>query len=155
MRQNKKATCRKLVPVSLHFINLEHPSDATTTESLKQIRSHVAKDIHARTRRERLARQHSRPENVRFPENEDEDEAARLAFQTNFISEQETINTSRGTLRLRRIASKLNRNYKQVPNPAEIISTTRQDPFDSFVRPLSETEHFLLDHCKCEVILIP
>ena len=153
MRQKQKAPGSSLqVPASLHFIHIEHPSDATTTESLKQIRSHVAKDIHARLRRDRICRQKSRPSTHHAPGSEEDEENARLKFQSDFISEQKTINTSRGAVRLRRIASKLNRRYVPVLSPTEIICSTRQDPFDSFVRPLSSTEHFLIDHCMTELL---
>ncbi|CAH0043742.1 unnamed protein product [Clonostachys solani] len=37
--------------VGLHFINTSHPQDATTSDTLRQIRSHAAKDTRSRARR--------------------------------------------------------------------------------------------------------
>lgn len=34
-----------------------------------------------------------------------------------------------------------------VPAPECLLSSSRKDPFQSFARPVTEMEHFLIDHC--------
>jgi hypothetical protein len=43
--------------VKLQFINTAHPGESTTAKRISQIRSHVAKDSHARRRQQRKAAQ--------------------------------------------------------------------------------------------------
>ncbi len=33
------------------------------------------------------------------------------------------------------------------PRPTSLLSAARTDPFQSFARPVTETEGFLIDHC--------
>lgn len=35
-----------------------------------------------------------------------------------------------------------------LPDPMDPLTSSRRDPFGSFVRPLSQLEQYLFDHCK-------
>ncbi|KAL7946728.1 hypothetical protein V8C42DRAFT_318654 [Trichoderma barbatum] len=124
--------------VKLCFLTVNHPSDATTFESLSQIRSHVARDIHARAQesgshvqRRKKSRGKSRkkkPEGPAF--------GLRTPASAAPLTGAEIPGATPATPQL---ASRL-------PSPLGTLNPQWTDPFQTFVRPLSTFEQSLMHH---------
>ncbi|KAH8888977.1 hypothetical protein GQ53DRAFT_870684 [Thozetella sp. PMI_491] len=112
--------------VALRFINASHPRDAHSAEAVKRIRSHAAKDVQA-SRRAALSRDRASSSH----------ETATL-----LRSSSSATHSASGSLETRAgaIAAAM------AVGPASWLSSARKDPFQSFARPVTETEHFLIDH---------
>ncbi|KAK3682881.1 hypothetical protein B0T22DRAFT_296043 [Podospora appendiculata] len=114
--------------LSLLFVNTSHPDDATSSKSLSSIRSHVAKDIHARARHARRVK--TRPSG-------DQDASSKTARPRSPQLQAAEANTR--TLALSRVV------HVTLPSPSTIVSS-QGDPFGSSARPLSDLETSLISY---------
>ncbi|KAK3332676.1 hypothetical protein B0T19DRAFT_416252 [Cercophora scortea] len=123
---------------SLFFVNTSHPGDATSSKSLSSIRSHVAKDIHARAR-------HARSVKPRSKSSVDRDGPTKTAARQMHRSSATAPQLQAAEANTRPVA--LRRNYVHVPLPSpSTILSPQGDPFGSSARPLSELETSLISY---------
>lgn len=123
--------------VAVQFINASHPRDAASAEAKKRIRAHAARDVHAGRRAHeaqagQMGVEGANRDTSRIqmsPALRCSDQAA-LAEAEVEVGRGETVSDSLYT-----------------PEPASFLSSARKDPFQSFARAVTETEHFLIDHC--------
>jgi len=114
--------------VAVRFINASHPRDAVSSKAVKSIRSHAAKAV-------QISRRAALTKNQIPPDNE---------MNTPLHSASSTTQSTADSLEMR---------ARVVPvvvalGPANWLSSARKDPFQSFARPVTESEHFLFDHCR-------
>ncbi|KAH8889112.1 hypothetical protein GQ53DRAFT_227538 [Thozetella sp. PMI_491] len=121
------------------FLNTTHPSDATSLESLSQIRSHVARDIHARARQSGLRR---RKKSAGKSLKAGETGLAVHADATRAPRPAAPPPMSLCKTRERGDAPTV----IALPSPLGTLSPRRIDPFQSFVRSLSTLEESLVHH---------
>lgn len=126
--------------VPVQFINTSHPSDAVSTNAKKRIRSHVAKGIHA-SRRGRAAGRGQVAADLNGNHSIINDRACTLSHDP---AVQLGLESSRG---------EAGQADLELSDPATLLCAARKDPFQSFVRPFADREHFLLDHCKSRLLL--
>ena len=121
---------------NIQFINLSHPSDATSAECQKTAHSHAARMAHARARRLRnLANQR------------DEKESRRSQAGENSDGKTERGSTAHNEEAVRQVWVRT----ILEPSPKSPLSANRADPFGSFAMALNRTEQYLLDHCKLKL----
>ncbi|KAH7113998.1 hypothetical protein B0J13DRAFT_241865 [Dactylonectria estremocensis] len=136
----------KKQPIGFHFINVAHPSDATTPRSLSQIRSHAAKDNRARAKNSRSlallldetsrARPRRRPQALSVVACEVENNESRHA------QERDPVNNSTPPT-----------GEFPASNDTQISWLSSKDPLWSPARALSAKETFLLNHYISYLIL--
>lgn len=133
----------------LTFINAAHPTDALSRQALSDIRAHVARDAHARGRRvavrsARSARRHSSPSggsgSTRVATLTAEESSTGFAAPAPSTTWRDTSDQSLTA------AAPDSRRRHEACSPNDVAWSW--DPFQSLVRPLSDTEAFLIDHCK-------
>lgn len=130
-------------PTSLFFVNTVHPRDATSSRSLSQIRSHVAKDIRARSRRARKASQlldHNAPARRSASDRDREHGSKSSSSNTSPSRPQSTDSISIE-------ANAITYGILIPPGPPAGVPSAGYNPFWSAIRPLSNSERSLLDHC--------
>ncbi|VUC21487.1 unnamed protein product [Clonostachys rosea] len=125
----------------LHFINTSHPRDATTSDTLREIRSHAAKETRSRAHR-------STKKPAAGPRR-------RLRPRTKV---DKSTHDKQGLNKQTCIASKIDRDGESIaPNAIDISTIECFDPYHSAklsrvaawwnsVRPFSDVEYFLFDH---------
>ncbi|KAL6903308.1 hypothetical protein GGI43DRAFT_401706 [Trichoderma evansii] len=121
-------------PLSIRFLNLTNPNDATKSDALTAIRSHVAKNTHGRkqeSRRTRLEIRQYRP--------------ATQGDKANSLWSQEKIGTQLGQK-----TSEFN--LPVIPSPQTFVTSHRRDPFQTSIRKISNSEDALVDHYITYVI---
>ncbi len=126
--------------VPVQFINTSHPSDAVSTNAKKKIRSHVARGIHA-SRRGQTARRGQVASVLKGNHSILRDSACTLSHDS---AVQLGLESSRG---------EAGQPDLELPDPATLLCAARKDPFQAFVRPFADREHFLLDHCESRLLL--
>lgn len=130
-------------PNGLFFVNTAHPRDATSSRSLSQIRSHVAKDIRARSRRAKKASQllGHKPPSKRSASTPDQGHSSRSS------SPNTSPNRPQSTDRKSIEANAITYGILIPPGPPAGVPSAGYNPFWSATRPLSYSERSLLDHC--------
>ena len=121
-----------IVPVQ--FINASHPSDAVSTDAKKRIRSHVARGIHASRRGQIAGSGQAAADHM----------GNRACTSSHDPADQLGLESSR---------SEAGQADLELPGPATLLGAARKDPFQAFVRPFADREHFLLDHCESKLLL--
>lgn len=163
--------------IKLQFINTAHPSESTSAKRISQIRSHVAKDSHARRRQRKASCKTGKAccsssasasatatsavaaDSPARSESPDDSTSTKKAValpvrarlpQSSFLDEKEGA-LSRG---FRRIAPKtgaaLDRNA-EVPCPRQMIGDARRDVWNgAFAWDLTDDEYATFNFCKCK-----
>lgn len=161
--------------IKLQFINTAHPSESTSAKRISQIRSHVAKDSHARRRQRKASCKTGKAccpssasatatsavaaESPARSESPDDSTSTKKAValpvrarlpQSSFLDEKEGA-LFRG---FRRIAPKtgaaLDRNA-EVPCPRQMIGDARRDVWNgAFAWDLTDDEYATFNFCKCK-----
>lgn len=161
--------------IKLQFINTAHPSESTSAKRISQIRSHVAKDSHARRRQRKAscktggkaccpssasatatsavaADSPARSESPDYSTSTKKAVAlpvrARLP-QSSFLDEKEGA-LSRGFRRIAPKTGALDRNA-EVPCPRQMIGDARRDVWNgAFAWDLTDDEYATFNFCKCK-----
>lgn len=159
--------------IKLQFINTAHPSESTSAKRISQIRSHVAKDSHARRRQRKASCKTGKAccsssatatsavaaDSPARSESPDDSTSTKKAValpvrarlpQSSFLDGKEGA-LSRG---FRRIAPKtgaaLDRNA-EVPCPRQMIGDARRDVWNgAFAWDLTDDEYATFNFCKCK-----
>ncbi|CAI6073341.1 unnamed protein product [Clonostachys chloroleuca] len=125
----------------LHFIVTSHPQDATTSDTLRQIRSHAAKETRSRARR-----------SIKKPAS-----GSRRKIRPRPKIDEST-HDKQGLNKQACLASKIERNRESIdPNAINLPTIEYFNPYQSAklsrdvaclgsVRPFSDIEYFLFDH---------
>lgn len=116
---------------SIEFINLSYPSRESASSLRRRAYSHAAKVNHARVK---LARKSISQVNGVEPQI-----PPVKKIEAGGITEVNEICLANAKTKE---ASVL------FPDPIDPLTSNRRDPFGCFVRPLSQLEHYLFDHCK-------
>lgn len=121
-------------PLSIRFLNLTNPNDATKSDALTAIRSHVARNTHGRkqeSRRTRLEIRQYRP--------------ATRGNKTNNVGSPGKKGTqpSRETSEL---------DLPVIPSPQTFVTSHRRNPFQTTFRKVTDSEDSLIDHYITYVI---
>ncbi|KAL7934755.1 hypothetical protein V8C35DRAFT_301764 [Trichoderma chlorosporum] len=140
---------------SIRFLNLTNPSDATKSDALTVIRSHVAKNTHGRkqeSRRARLEIRQYRPEGS---------SKANDHLSQEDVVAQSMQETERSEVRMP-IARQQQRHIEDarppieleiwMPNPQTFVTSNRRNPFQSTARAVTDSENSLIDHYITYVI---
>lgn len=141
---------------SIRFLNLTNPNDATKSDALTVIRSHVAKNTHGRkqeSRRARLEIRQYRPSTRTVKSN---DRWSQEDGKTRSVQEPEESKLPVARRRQSREGSRLFKPEIWTPNPQTFVTSNRKNPFQTSVKAISDLENALVDHCKypCWVLLI-
>lgn len=136
-------------PSTVRFLNLTNPDDATSSDALAVIRSHVARTTHGRkqqSRRARLEIRQYRP----VPSSKATDRLPQGALQ----AQTEGLDR-RGVARQRqdREDARMIERRTWKPNPHTYLTCTRRNPFQTSVSIISDSENALVDHCKAPDLL--
>jgi hypothetical protein len=148
-------------PVKLQFINTVHPSESTTAKRISQIRSHVAKDSHARRRQRKAAKactscttysvSSSSPESIlAAAEDADWTEDSHLAWISSLhpTNTARSTNTALGYRGLRKIAPKV-RAVVSSPGPRQMIGDAKRDAWTgAFAWNLTDDEYSHFNYCE-------
>ncbi len=116
-----------------------HPRDATTTEAKRRIRSHAAKDVHATRRSAKAKREQAGEEDTKGLGEPTPTSTDPTPVRGEDISTQPEAQGGRELDSAEALV---------LVRPANLLDCGREDPFQSFVRPMTRTEQFLIDHCK-------
>lgn len=154
-KQASAASGRARRPAGVQFIITTQPSDATTSENLSLIRSHVAKDIHARARQRRLNKL------LVAPQQPQARGLLRRVWEDDEWEAEEQASAAAGSYVPFQRAQRLGRRLAVRPkdasaeadrcrcSPQTILDVGRRDPYQqNAVWPLNEVEVFLLDYCE-------
>jgi hypothetical protein len=126
----------------LHFIVTSHPQDATTSDTLRQIRSHAAKETRSRARK-LIKKPASGPRKKLRPRTKTDD----------------STHDKQGRNKHACLASNIDRDRESIdPDAIDLPTMEYFDPYQSAkfsrdaaclgsVRPFSDIEYFLFDHC--------
>lgn len=133
---------------SIRFLNLTNPSDATKSDALTVIRSHVAKNTHGRkqeSRRARLEIRQYRPETGSSKAN---DRWSQVDVDTQLVPKIEQLQPS--VTREPKHNEEVRPTELEIwmPNPQTFVTSNRRNPFQSTAIPVSDYESALIDHCK-------
>lgn len=133
---------------SIRFLNLTNPNDATKSDALTVIRSHVARTTHGRkqeSRRVRLEIRQYRPAtqsnrtNNRWSQEDIDSQAVQDTEEPNLPAARQRKNHEEA----RPIEPKI-----WIPNPQTFLTRNRRNPFQSSAKRISDYENVLVDHCK-------
>ncbi|KAK4447828.1 hypothetical protein QBC34DRAFT_486082 [Podospora aff. communis PSN243] len=113
----------------IRFVHVDRPAKPDQKQA-REIRSHAARETHARARRLRVIAHLGLPDPRQDPP---------LAPTIPGSTQQE-----------------IAKENKNIADPKSLLPASRKDPFAAFVRSLEPVEHFLLDHCMSYVrVVIP
>ncbi|KAH0524257.1 hypothetical protein TsFJ059_006788 [Trichoderma semiorbis] len=131
---------------SIRFLNLTNPSDATKSDALTVIRSHVAKNTHGRkqeSRRARLEIRQYRPETGSSKAN---DRWSQVDFDSQPVPKTGEFQLSvapepQHEEEVRPVELEI-----WMPNPQTYVTSNRRNPFQSTAIAVSDYENGLIDH---------
>lgn len=129
-------------PLSIRFLNLTNPNDATKSDALTAIRSHVARNTHGRkqeSRRTRLEIRQYRPA-TRGSKTDNSTQPSQETSEPNLPVVHQEKNQRRSSLS--------DRPEIQIPNPQTFVTSHRRNPFQTTYRKVTASEDSLIDHCK-------
>lgn len=146
MKQNntiRTATSgRKGQQSNVQFLNLTNPNDATSSDALAVIRSHVAKNTHGRKQQSRRARLEIR-QYCPIQSSKTSDRPPQGALQP----EAKEPGRARGVRqRQNREGARMIELNTWIPNPQTSVTSTRKNPFQTSARIISDSEDALVDH---------
>jgi hypothetical protein len=152
MKQNntiRTATSgRKGQQSNVQFLNLTNPNDATSSDALAVIRSHVAKNTHGRKQQSRRARLEIR-QYCPIQSSKTSDRPPQGALQP----EAKEPGRARGVRqRQNREGARMIELNTWIPNPQTSVTSTRKNPFQTSARIISDSEDALVDHCKAPAL---
>lgn len=140
----------------IQFVNL-NPGDSTNSAAIKRVvRSHAATDAHARARRQRMKEHHhtkqrddgQQQEPRQEPQQQQQQEEApptdKPVKDRSLKKEEPADMDAEPDLVLNVDPSQI----VHMPNPANLLSAARKDPFSSMALEATPLEHILIDHCK-------
>lgn len=162
--------------IKLQFINTAHPSESTSAKRISQIRSHVAKDSHARRRQRKAGKAccsssasasasttaattsavaADSPARTESPDSDSTSTnavalpvRARLP-QSSFLDEKEGV-LVRGFRRIAPKTGALDQNA-EMPCPRNLIGDTRKDVWNgAFAWELTDDEYATFNFCECK-----
>jgi len=157
---------RTHTPISFHFINTRHPSQAKRSDTIRTIRSHVAKDNHARARRDRGARleiQVIAPWRNQAAAGSTQGSHRRNCEENVRDSQDIATEAIGGRSHGERLGNQLVAQALLVPcapphtdeegsappcSPLNVLASNRRNPFQTYGRDVTEVEHLLIDHCE-------
>ncbi|PTB62723.1 hypothetical protein BBK36DRAFT_1128494 [Trichoderma citrinoviride] len=146
MKQNNiirtASSRRKEQHSSVQFLNLTNPHDATSSEALAVIRSHVAKNTHGRKQQSRRARLEIRQY---FPIQSSQ-VSDRLPQGTLQTQTEEPSHASVARQQQNREDAQIIERRIWIPNPLTSVTSTRKNPFQTSVTIISDSENALVDH---------
>lgn len=128
-------------PGALLFINTAHPSDATTRSSISQIRSHAAKEIRSRVRNSRQAVLSHKDGSENKSLNREEQNATKQGGTPTCFAH--ALNDDLKEVKLHAPALAL----LPLPGPLHTIGLPSVARSLGSIRPFSDKEHILLEHC--------
>lgn len=160
--------------IKLQFINTAHPSESTSAKRISQIRSHVAKDSHARRRQRKASCKTGKAccsssasasatsavaaDSPARSESPDDSTSTKKAValpvrarlpQSSFLDEKEGA-LFRGFRRIAPKTGALDRNA-EVPCPRQMIGDARRDVWNgAFAWDLTDDEYATFNFCKCK-----
>lgn len=115
----------------IEFINLSYPSQGSSSSLRRRAYSHAARVNHARVKLARKSiSQASNVEPLIPPAKKIEADATTEAKEMCLADAKA------------KVAAVV------FPDPINPLTSNRRDPFGCFVKPLSQLEHYLFDHCK-------
>ncbi|KAL7906564.1 hypothetical protein GGI35DRAFT_458419 [Trichoderma velutinum] len=131
---------------SIRFLNLTNPSDATKSDALTVIRSHVAKNTHGRkqeSRRARLEIRQYRPETGSSKAN---DRWSQVDVGTRSVPKPGEAQPS--VAREPKHGEEVRPTELEIwmPNPQTFVTSNRRNPFQSTAIAVSDSENALIDH---------
>lgn len=115
----------------IEFINLSYPSQGSSSSLRRRAYSHAARVNHARVKLARKSISQANNVEPHIPPTKN--------IEACSTAETEEICLPRAKAKE---ASVL------FPDPIDPLTSNRRDPFGCLVRPLSQLEHYLFDHCK-------
>ncbi|UKZ81553.1 hypothetical protein TrVFT333_009325 [Trichoderma virens FT-333] len=130
----------------IQFLNLTNPSDATKSDALTVIRSHVAKNTHGRKQASRRARLEIRQYQPAAGSSKLNDHGQQEDVDTQLVhvTEERHLQVARQlkhTEEARPIELEI-----WMPNPQTSVTSNRRNPFQSTARAVSDSENSLIDH---------
>ncbi|KKO99619.1 hypothetical protein THAR02_08291 [Trichoderma harzianum] len=131
---------------SIRFLNLTNPSDATKSDALTVIRSHVAKNTHGRkqeSRRARLEIRHYRPETG---SSKASDRWSQVDLDTQSVPKTGEFQLSVAREPKREEEVRPTELEIWMPTPQTYVTSNRRNPFQSTAIAVSDYENGLIDH---------
>ncbi|TFB00804.1 hypothetical protein CCMA1212_007552 [Trichoderma ghanense] len=146
MKQNntiRTATSgRKQQQANVQFLNLTNPNDATSSDALAVIRSHVAKNTHGRKQQSRRARLEIR-QYCPTISSKPSDHLPQGALQA---QAKEPGRATVARPRQNRDDARMIERRTWIPNPQTSVTSTRKNPFQTSASIISDSEDALVDH---------
>ncbi|KAM0263905.1 hypothetical protein ACHAQJ_000940 [Trichoderma viride] len=133
-------------PLSIRFLNLTNPNDATKSEALTAIRSHVAKNTHGRKQESRRTHLEIRQYRPATRGGKTKDLSSQEKADAQLVQEASEFNVPVVRRRKSQEGSRLPEPEIWIPNPQTFVTTHRRNPFQISAKSISNSENALVDH---------
>ncbi|KAK0759403.1 hypothetical protein N5P37_007591 [Trichoderma harzianum] len=133
---------------SIRFLNLTNPSDATKSDALTVIRSHVAKNTHGRKQESRRARLEIRQYQPETGSSKANDRWSQVDFDTQSVPKTGELQLSVAREPKHEEEVRPTEIEIWMPNPQTYVTSNRRNPFQSTAIAVSDYENGLIDHSR-------